>query len=291
MAKVPVGTREARVLPNSRESAKADSFLPAAAKLAACLNGHVVPNYAPNMQAETLNCPMCGAPAASDATACEHCGARLATVACPSCFGMIFEGAKFCSHCGAKVERVQAATDAARPCPRCRVNLGAALIGNTRLLECAKCEGLWVDADTLQQICADREKQAAVLGMPGPPQDPGAEPLEAIHYVPCPVCHDLMNRVNFAHCSHIIVDVCGRHGTWFDKNELRKVVEFIRAGGLEQSRAREIEELERRRSELRTEQLTGTGAGTMEILPERDRHDGVDLALDAMAAAFRHLFK
>jgi Zn-finger nucleic acid-binding protein len=127
--------------------------------------------------------------------------------------------------------------------------------------------------------------------MPLQVREPGVEPLEAIHYVPCPVCHELMNRVNFAHCSHTIVDVCGKHGTWFDKDELRKVVEFIRAGGLEQSRAREIEELEQRRSELRTQQITASGAGTTDILPDPDRHDGVDLALDAMAAAFRRLFK
>ena len=60
------------------------------------------------MEAQTLNCPMCGAAASSEATQCEHCGARLATVACPSCFGMIFQGAKFCSHCGAKVDRADA---------------------------------------------------------------------------------------------------------------------------------------------------------------------------------------
>jgi Zn-finger nucleic acid-binding protein len=242
------------------------------------------------MQAETLNCPMCGAPAASDATACEHCGARLATVACPSCFGMIFEGAKFCSHCGARVERTEVAADAPRPCPRCRVKMGAVVIGSTKLLECAKCEGLWLDTDSLQQICADREKQAAVLGMPAHLQETGFDGLETIRYVPCPVCNELMNRVNFAHCSHIIVDVCGRHGTWFDKDELRKVVEFIRAGGMDQCRAREMDELERKRSELRTSQITGAGgmdgAGVMGSFTGTGRYDGVDLALDAVAAAF-----
>jgi len=53
------------------------------------------PYRLPLMCAETLNCPMCGAAAPSDATSCEHCGARLATGACPSCFGMMFVGEKF----------------------------------------------------------------------------------------------------------------------------------------------------------------------------------------------------
>lgn len=237
------------------------------------------------MPAETLTCPMCGAPASSDATRCEHCGARLAMVACPSCFGMIFAGAKFCSHCGAKVERAEAAAAGSGLCPRCQVDMEAVVIGKANLTECPRCEGLWVDAATLQQICADREEQAAVLGMPSPVQgnDPGG--LETnIHYVPCPVCKELMNRVNFANCSHVIVDVCSRHGTWFDKDELRRIVEFIRGGGLEQARAREIRELEQRQRELRAAQATGspdTTAGPWGA-SATDRHTGISFAASVL---------
>ena len=35
-----------------------------------------------------------------------------------------------------------------------------------------------------------------------------------------------MNRVQFANCSHVIVDVCKPHGTWFDRDELRRIVEL-----------------------------------------------------------------
>ncbi len=185
------------------------------------------------MAAETLNCPMCGAAASSDAPRCEHCGARLATVACPSCFGMMFVGAKFCSHCGAKADRTEVADGPHEICPRCRVEMEAVLIGKTHLEECPRCEGVWADADSVRQICADQEQQAAVLGMPTSQTAAAASIEEHIHYIPCPVCKTLMNRVNFAHCSGVIVNVCTQHGTWFDKDELRRIVEFIRAGGLE----------------------------------------------------------
>src|SRR5260221_5680478 len=109
------------------------------------------------MAVETLNCPMCGAPTSSDSPHCEHCGARLATVACPSCFGLIFQGARFCSHCGAKVERTDVPAGATRLCPHCKVAMDATAVGNTNLLECGKCEGLWVDTATFQEICLDRE--------------------------------------------------------------------------------------------------------------------------------------
>jgi Zn-finger nucleic acid-binding protein len=247
------------------------------------------------MQAETMNCPMCGAAQATDATKCDHCGARLATVACPSCFGLIFQGAKFCSHCGAKVARTEVATSAPRPCPHCRINLEAVQVGSTSLLECSKCEGIWVDTATLQEICADREKQAAVLGLPVPLTDTGSMDYEKVHYYPCPQCNGLMNRVNFANCSHIILDVCGKHGTWFDKDELRKMVEFIRAGGLDKSRAMEIEKLQRERSLANIAGTTGTGNLAMSDDSSRtdglSRYDGYDLAFDALGAAFRTIFK
>src|SRR3954471_17919971 len=211
--------------------------------------------------AETLNCPMCGASASSDATKCEHCGARLATIACPSCFGMVFAGAKFCSHCGAAVARTEVPADAPEVCPRCKVNLDAVVIGKTNLRECPKCEGIWADTASLQQICMDREQQAAVLGVAAPlPQDVG-DIEKNIRYLPCPVCQTLMNRVNFAHCSHVIVDVCRQHGTWFDKDELRRIVEFIRGGGLDMARSEEIAELERRRRALASAQISGAGSG------------------------------
>jgi Zn-finger nucleic acid-binding protein len=67
-----------------------------------------------------------------------------------------------------------------------------------------------------------------------------------------------MNRVNFARCSGVIVDVCKGHGTWFDRDELRRIVEFIRGGGLDASRAREKREIEEERQRLRQEQLTAS---------------------------------
>jgi Zn-finger nucleic acid-binding protein len=120
------------------------------------------------MPAETLNCPMCGAAASTEAVLCEHCGARLATVACPSCFGMMFVGEKFCSHCGAKADRTEIPDAKPEPCPRCRVDMNAVVIGGSPLRECPRCEGIWADADALHRICEDQEKQSAVLGMASP---------------------------------------------------------------------------------------------------------------------------
>jgi Zn-finger nucleic acid-binding protein len=67
-----------------------------------------------------------------------------------------------------------------------------------------------------------------------------------------------MNRINFARCSGVIVDVCKGHGTWFDRDELSHIVEFIRQGGLEASRNKEKAAIEEERRRLRQEQLASS---------------------------------
>jgi Zn-finger nucleic acid-binding protein len=242
----------------------------------------------PTMDAETLNCPMCGAAAATDATRCEHCGARLATVACPSCFGMVFVGAEFCSHCGAKTERTETGEAEAQLCPRCGIALTAVEVGQTSLRECPRCEGIWADTESLQRICTDREKQSAVLGLAALlPADALGNLETKIRYIPCPQCRTLMNRVNFANCSHVVVDVCRQHGTWFDKDELRRIVEFIRGGGLDLARQRERLAIEEQRRKLKAAQMAG--AWEADLQPDRSDFEDRSLGISAAASVLRFL--
>jgi Zn-finger nucleic acid-binding protein len=240
---------------------------------------------------------MCGAACASAATECEHCGARLATVACPSCFGMIFSGSKFCPHCGAKVERTEGNDDKIRPCPRCREPLTAIMLGSTKALECPRCSGLWIDTETFNEICADREKQAVVIGEHSEPPQPTlpCPPLESIHYVPCPVCAKLMNRVNFARSSGVILDVCKADGVWFDREELRRVVEFVRAGGLEISRERERKEWDASRRKKGDDLNISSVMMGAEVDASsgdfRERLSSGDLLVDALASVARFFLK
>jgi hypothetical protein len=53
----------------------------------------------------------------------------------------------------------------------------------------------------------------------------------------------------------VIVDVCKGHGTWFDRDELSRIVEFIRGGGLEAARTREKAQLQEERERVRQERL------------------------------------
>ena len=101
---------------------------------------------------------------------------------------------------------------------------------------------------TFERICADREDQAAILGAPVPvPRD---ESQNQRGYVPCPVCKNLMTRSQFSRRSGIVIDLCRAHGVWFDRDELRHIIEFIRAGGLDRAREFQKEEFERARRNL-----------------------------------------
>jgi Zn-finger nucleic acid-binding protein len=208
------------------------------------------------MQAETLNCPNCGAATSSDAPLCQFCQSRLATVACPACFAAMFIGSKHCQRCGAAAAVPEVKDSKGRNCPRCRKEMATVVIGAATVLECERCLGLWLDTASFEKICADREQQSAVLGVASHAPSGAATETSKVNYVPCPECSQLMNRMNFARCSGVIVDACKQHGTWFDRDELSRIVEFIHGGGLNASRAKEKLEIAEQREQLRQEQQT-----------------------------------
>src|SRR5436190_663653 len=77
--------------------------------------------------------------------------------------------------------------------------------------------------------------------------------------VACPSCFGLV-FVGSKHCAHfgkrsgIVLDACAQHGTWFDADELRRVVEFVRDGGLDRARAHDRMQLEEDRRLLAAKQ-------------------------------------
>ena len=151
------------------------------------------------------------------------------------------------------------------------------------MLECDKCGGLWLDVNAFEKICADREHESALLGVamtaPGQPLKLSTDRI-TVSYVPCPQCGQLMNRINFAHCSGVIVDVCRGHGTWFDRDELREIVEFIRAGGLELSRQKEKREIQFEREQLRRDEIVAAARSDAHpfLYSDEDRITGLSSA-------------
>ena len=195
------------------------------------------------MPEATARCPGCGAPAAADSARCEYCGAALATVTCPSCFAPVFVGSRFCTHCGAEIKRAQLDDDTPLPCPRCKDDMAALGLASTSVHECNSCGGLWIDPESLQTLCNARDEHAAVVSALAARVPTAASAPDTVRYVPCPKCKKLMNRVNFAHSSGVVVDICKTDGVWLDRGELQRIIDFVEHGGLEAARAKEKEQL------------------------------------------------
>ena len=210
------------------------------------------------MQPEALNCPNCGGAVTSNKTQCEFCRSRLKTVGCPSCLGVMFIGSKFCGHCGKKAV-IAEIIDRPKPgeCPRCRQKLEIVHLDSSNIRECTKCGGIWSGIEAFENLCASKEQQAAVLDFISDHVDRSVKPA-TISYVPCPDCKELMNRSNFARASGVIIDLCKKHGVWFDRDELPKIIEFIVDGGMQRAREKQRVSLEEERKKLRDDQRRQT---------------------------------
>jgi Zn-finger nucleic acid-binding protein len=215
----------------------------------------------------TLRCPNCGAPASPDAGRCAYCRSRLAAIGCPVCMALLFDGAAFCPSCGTARSRSEDAQSHATPCPACRGDMHWIRIGDVDLLECASCDGTWIESAAFNRLCTQREELAAVASQ-GPAAAASAGPAKAGHYRssdvvsgfsrtadrityrPCPQCAKLMNRQNFARLSGAIVDSCSSHGTFLDRGELHQIVRFILDGGLDRMRRAELERIKEEQRKL-----------------------------------------
>lgn len=223
---------------------------------ARCRCGTVFPLPEFPSTAGAMGCPKCGASVSRHDQRCGYCSTALALVACPRCFGMIFSGTQHCNYCGAKAGEPAQPLEklTGRRCPRCsdRPTLLAQLVADALLDQCAGCGGIFVDNSTFDRAVKNKDQQAQ-LATALDTSEPVERKPDKVTYIPCPECGDLMLRQNFGKRSGVIIDLCKKHGVWFDADELRQVMSFVQAGGLDESRRRELEEMERKLSEKRNQ--------------------------------------
>jgi Zn-finger nucleic acid-binding protein len=229
-----------------------------------------------------LACPGCGAAVSSTGDRCEFCRVELRLRVCPRCFGRTFAGDKHCPACGLAAgapARGQPEEDAAkaRPCPRCsrqgaRQPMVAHLVGDVLVDECRACRGVWLDGAAVDRLVRERQAGSidavrAHLAPRGLAVTATAATTAATRaYLPCPECAGLMNRSNFARCSGVMLDVCREHGTWFDKDELGRVLDFVLGGGLEKSARKELAEVQAEIRRAKSEaQLARSGRAAHEV--------------------------
>ena len=211
---------------------------------------------------------------------------RLSLV-CPECYARNDESTAFCTSCGVKFEPMPIpGMEETLACPCCDKAMAWRSVGGIALQECPSCNGLWVAGDTFDTLIrraveARRSRPSAALGI-GPAET--VVRSRHVEYRRCPACGGAMQRKNFARRSGVIVDWCGRDGTWLDADELESIAAYVMDGGLERAagadtgswkmtsgpdRLRALYEsekllaVERREQRKRQERLTGgTGEGS-----------------------------
>jgi Zn-finger nucleic acid-binding protein len=151
-------------------------------------------------------------------------------------------------------------SESERICPRCGIGLETIdlkIDGKFLIERCEQCLGLFFDPAELEAVMQATVSNVFTVNM---------SQLDSINatmrandygvvYIKCPVCAKLMNRVNFGAKSGVIVDRCKEHGVWLDGGELRRLFEWMKAGGKlldqereEQRKKAEAEEQQERRN-------------------------------------------
>ncbi len=209
------------------------------------------------LEVTVLHCSACGAPVAAAAKRCDHCAApivphpRELDRVCTGCGARMARLARYCAGCGGAVpEQSITPLPSQRGCPRCdgtlrRRDLGLGQGGGT-LIECAGCQGVWLSPAVFDHFCNRSEAAgAASVAMRGTPRTRAVRLEAEVRYLPCPDCGERMLRRNWGGVSGIVVDVCVKHGLWFDPDELAQVLAFLRDGGRElilRAQARDVRE-------------------------------------------------
>mgnify|MGYP001806155632 CR=1 FL=1 len=186
---------------------------------------------------------------------------------CSNCNAPLAPGSLLCAYCNNRTDidlkgihyYTTHENDTPRICPRCNIKLKTIdlnLQGRFLIDRCEHCLGIFFDPGELETLLEATVSNVSGIDRSGleainEKREPNQYPIS---YIKCPVCSQLMNRVNFGVKSGVIVDRCKAHGVWLDAGELRQLFEWMKLGGqlLEQERQEQKQkEAEQREKEQR----------------------------------------
>ncbi|MDD2366515.1 MAG: zf-TFIIB domain-containing protein [Desulfuromonadaceae bacterium] len=189
---------------------------------------------------------------------------------CSNCSAPMPYGSNRCDYCGGFTDIdlkgihyfTTNKTESERICPRCGISLSTIdLTAQEKFYieRCEVCLGLFFDPNELEALLEgtvtnvfsiDRDKLDCIRKIENRDE-------RGAFYIKCPVCAKIMNRVNFGTNSGVIVDRCREHGVWLDGGELRRLFDWMKAGGklLQQQRDDEQGKIEMRELERQNRKL------------------------------------
>lgn len=224
------------------------------------------------------NCTNCSAPLPPNSIQCDYCGSRN---------DIDLKGVHYNTTHECESERV---------CPRCGIRLETVdlkIDGRFLIERCGQCLGLFFDPGELEAVL--QATVSNVFAIDRSRLDSLNATMKAgdygVSYIKCPVCSQLMNRVNFGAKSGVVVDRCREHGVWLDGGELRHLFDWMKAGGklLDQERQEQLKktEAEQEREKRRAPAASGGYAGYPDFASyggtlQREDPDLFDIVVDAI---------
>lgn len=160
---------------------------------------------------------------------------------CTQCGAGLPAKSAVCAYCGTFYERSRASRPskpakqrsdlAALGCPRCYQGLRRRRLGAADVDLCHRCGGLWVDHVAMSMLMRHRDWSTRAarrvdhrqrLRQRSRAVRKRLRRYAAEHPGPiaCPQCHRAMQLESIGGQRKRYVDVCERHGTWFDAREL-----------------------------------------------------------------------
>lgn len=102
-------------------------------------------------------------------------------------------------------------------CPKCNSAMEAVTVQEITVKRCTQCQGIWFTESEHKALKKVKGSEAIDTGSAAT----GKEFDTAVN-VPCPECHQVMDRVADKHQPHIHYETCSRgHGIFFDAGEYK----------------------------------------------------------------------
>ena len=95
-----------------------------------------------------------------------------------------------------------------------------------------------------------------------------------------------MVRKNYGHESGVIIDWCGDHGIWFDDDELSRIIDWIRTGGLTTADKETAARIVRKREQKQSDE---SYQASRSVFGQSINYDDDELSPSIISTVFRTL--
>ena len=105
-------------------------------------------------------------------------------------------------------------------CPVCKEPMVVLELEQVEIDYCTNCKGIWLDSGELELLLESSKERKKIL------DSIKEDSSNKEKSYSCPICGKRMNKVLIGEQNQVLIDKCRKdHGLWFDKDELKSVIE------------------------------------------------------------------